>query len=251
MRFVVLTTVSILLAPHLLAAQTLSPGSAHYVINYQGKAAGGADYSISAAPDGYSIAARGNAKIGTIDLAFSKNEELDSKLEILSESLNGTVNGQAIFVSVKPDGAKFDVATSANGQRLSNAIDHHPHTIFAPNFDPSAVLLFLRHAGYSADLWGLIPQQSGLLVTAKVTSQKDEKGTLKGAPIVVRHSTLVMANVTSELFSTEDGRLLQQEVPTQGFSMVRDGFILTPPKSAAPQPAPSPMPSSDAPPATN
>jgi len=251
MRFVILTMVSFLATPLLLNGQTLSPGSAHYIINYQGKDAGSASYTIAATPGGYSIAARGDARIGTINLAFSKNEELDSKLEIVSEALNGTLNSEAVFVAVKVDGAKFDIDTSANGKRLSNVLDRNPHTIFAPDFDPSAILLFLRHAGYSTNLWGLIPQQSGLLVSAKVTPQKDEKGTLKGSPIVVRHSTLVMANVTSELFSTVDGQLLQQEVPTQGFSMVRDGFILTPPKAAAPQPAASPMPSSDVPPTAN
>lgn len=249
MRFVLLILVSLLVIPLSVRGEALPSGSAHYTINYQGKSAGDASYTIERAPGGFSIAAHGNAKLGKIDIAFSKNESLDANLEILSEALSGTVNGQAVFVTVKPEGAKFQVDTSANGQQLSNALDHKPHTIFTPNFDPSSVLLLLRHAAHSADLWALVPQQSGLLVSAKASSRKDEKGMLNGSRITVRHSTLVMANVTSELYSTPDGLLLQQEVPTQGFSMVRDGFILTAPKAAPAQPSAPPPTTNGAPPA--
>lgn len=221
-----------------VAAQTtaygLAVGTANYTINFQGKPIGRASYSISSANNGYRVNAHGSAHMENLDFAFSKDELLAPDLEIANETLNGTVNGSAVVVRVQPSGQKFQIDIAANGQKYTNALDRHTNTVFLPDFDPSALLILLRHGYISRDVWTLIPKQTGLLYQAKIEGQPDDSGTLNGTHLSVHHNTVTIANVAVELFFTDDGKLLQEEVPSQGFAMIREGFLLEPPANAPP-----------------
>jgi len=64
----------------------------------------------------------------------------------------------------------------------------------------------------------------------QLATYTDEQGTLDGQPITVHHLVATIAGADTELFSGSENQLLQAELPQQGFSLTRKGFVLTPPK---------------------
>jgi len=53
----------------------------------------------------------------------------------------------------------------------------------------------------------------------------------------VHHLIATIAGAGTDLFSGPENQLLQAELPQQGFSLVRKGFKLTPPKRPIAPPA--------------
>jgi len=68
----------------------------------------------------------------------------------------------------------------------------------------------------------------------------DEQGTLDTQPITVHHIVATIAGATTDLFSGPQNQLLQAELPQNGFALVRNGFVLTPPAKAGAPPTPPP-----------
>jgi hypothetical protein len=90
------------------------------------------------------------------------------------------------------------------------------------------------------DLWAIIPKQAGTIEPVKLATYPDEQGTLDGKPVTVHHLIATIAGNTTDLFAGPENQLLQAELPQEGFALVRNGFVLTPPaRPQAPPPAPT------------
>jgi hypothetical protein len=238
--------------------------SAHFMIAQHGKTVGDSTVTFSAIAKGYQTTTVVHVAMQGLNYSLSKTEQLTSANHLRQVELSATVNQSAVSVSAAPDAAQITLNVSANGRRTSAHLASHPSTVFLPDFDPGALDTLLAIAVTQNDrgLWAIIPKQSGTqagtVVPVQLATYADEKGTLNGKPIDVHHLVATIAGAKSDLFSGPGNQLLQAELPQQGFALIRNGFVLTPPaKAGAPptlpqapagaQPAPRAAPPAPAP----
>lgn len=207
--------------------QTLPSGTSNYTLNFKGQVIGKAAYTVQSLPAGsFSISSHADLKIGNRTLSLLDTQTLNTSCEIISTDFSGNVGDSKIAVAVKPDGNKFNLSVSADGQLRPNTLDRHPRTVFMPDFDPSALAVLLRLPAGDSSLWVLIPRQTGLLSPARLEAKPDSKATVDGSSTTVKHSVLTIGSVASDLYFATDGQFFGQVVPTQGFSMLREGFAI-------------------------
>ena len=232
------------------AANHAVTGAAHaasFTIGQLGHPVGTAGYRLARTDSGYDSTSTVQVSMQGLQYALSKNEQLDPASHIQHEQLSATVNGSAVNVTGKPDATGFLLNISANGRSSTTRLAAHSAAIFLPDFDPGALetLLTLAAAQNGRDLWAILPKQAGSIEPVQLATYADEQGTLDGKPVSVHHVVATIAGSDTDLFTSPENHLLQAELPQQGFSLVRKGFVLTPPrKPGAPpsQPAPSPQP---------
>jgi hypothetical protein len=174
-----------------------------------------------------------------LDYALSKTEVLDQGGHVQHVILSATVNGQAVNVTGKPDASQFLLNISANGRSSTTRLAGHGSAVFLPDFDPGGLqtLLTLAERENNHDLWAILPKEAGSTEPVQLATYADEQGTLDGQPIAVHHLIATIAGADTDLFAGPDNQLLQAELPQQGFSLIRKGFVLTPPKRPIVPPA--------------
>jgi hypothetical protein len=219
----------------------VTPGSAHYDVYQQDKKVGEADYTVQAAPNGYSITSHGKLSLTKFSYSFNNAQRLDGSLNLINDELNGTVNGSAVTFSATSDsaGRQFQISISANGKQTQNTVDRHQHLALLPDLDPAAYLLLSRIAMANPPTsWILIPKQDGILVPSSITPGSSVRGQLRGSQIGVQHATIAVNSenaVNIDLFYTSDGEVMEADLPQQNFSVIRDGFkLMDHPKPSAP-----------------
>lgn len=224
------------------ASSSPAASSGAFTVSQLGHAVGTAEFRFTPAAAGYDSTATVRVSMQGLDYALSKTERLDPDHLAIHEILSATVNGQAVNVTGKSDAGQFLLNISANGRSSTTALPGHPTAVFLPDFDPGALqtLLTLAAARNNRDLWAIIPKQVGSVEAIQLATYADEHGALNGAPVSVHHLVATIAGVETDLFSGPDNQLLQAELPQQGFSLVRKGFVLTPPKRAGAPPPTQP-----------
>jgi hypothetical protein len=224
--------VALLLLGSSLAAKAQS---GTFAVSQNGKAVGTASFAFASKPGGFDSSSIVRVDMQGLSYQLSKNEELSPSNGLMHVQLSAIVNNSAVNVVAKSD-------ISANGRSSTTRLDAHNLTVFLPDFDPGALetLLAMAASSNGRDLWAIIPKQAGSIEPVQLATYPDEKGTLDGKPIVTHHLVATIAGNTIELFAGPENQLLQSELPQQGFALVRDGFVLTPPtKPLAPPPAPA------------
>ncbi len=230
-----------------LSAQTAPlADSGHFTINQGSHPVGRSDFSIqptaqssNSVAGAYSVSSHGTVTLQNTQYSFSGSGSLDPDLGILSENLNGIVNGSAVTFAVHSDGASFAIEISANGRSFRNSLNRPAQAAFFPDFDLASyeVLLELaaRHPG--ATLSALIPKQTGILSVAVLAPQADVPARREGVNVNVHHTSLTIGSVISELYYSLDDRILEVDIPEQAFAMVRDNFQLQQPPPPPAEPA--------------
>jgi hypothetical protein len=212
--------------------------SASFIVSQNGQSIGTASYAFTSTPSGYNSESLVNVSMQGLNYALSKTERLTPANHLKHVLLSGTVNGSAVNIIAKPDPnpnpAQLLMNISANGRASTARLDEHPASVFLPDFDPGALetLLALNAAQNGQNIWAVIPKRTGSVVPLTITADAAEQGTLNGQPITVQHITVKFSNAKMELFASRANRLLQAELPQEGFALVRKGFVLTPPKTA-------------------
>jgi len=203
-----------------------------FTVSQNGHAVGTASCQIAQGNGGFASNSTVKVSMQGLEYALSKTEELDAAHHVLHVVLSGVVNGTAVNVVGKPDGANFLLSTSANGRGSTSRLAAHANAVFLPDFDPGALqtLLTVAAAENNRDLWAILPKQAGSVEAIQLATYADEQGTLDGKPIVVHHFIAKIAGADTYLFSGPDDQLLQAELAQPGFALVRKGFVLTPPK---------------------
>ena len=215
--------------------------SGKFTIAQNGKAVGTASYNFVSTPHGYSSTSVVRLAMKGLDYSLSKTERLSPANHLRHVQVSAIFNSVAVDVTATPDAAQFLLNVSANGQSSTARLASHPAAVFLPDFDPGALetLLALAVTHNNRDLWAIIPKksgdQAGTIQSVLLATYADEQGTLDSKPITVHHLVATIAGARTDLFSGPTNQLLQAKLPQQGFALVRDGFVLTPPaKPTAP-----------------
>ena len=208
-----------------------SAQDASFIVSQRGKQVGTASCHFSPTSDGYSSTSVVRVAMQGLDYALSKTEQLSSANELQHVQLSATVNNSAVNVTAKPDAAQLLMNISANGRSSTTRLDGHAGAVFLPDFDPGALetLLAIAVAHDNRELWAIIPKQAGTVEPITLATYPDEQGTLDGKPVTVHHVVATIAGAQTDLFAGPASELLQAELPQQGFALVRQGFVLTPP----------------------
>ena len=219
-----------------------SAQSASFSVSQNGHSVGTASYTFHSTPAGYSSEALVRISMEGLNYALSKTERLDKTHRLEYVLASGTVNGTAVNIVARPDAAQLLLNTSANGRASTTRLDGHVGAVFMADFDPGALqtLLALCVTQRGRDLWAVIPKEAGSVASVEMATDAPEQGTLDGKPIQVQHLTANISGAKTEIFAGPQNQLLQAELPQQGFALVRNGFVLTPPKKpiAPPESAP-------------
>lgn len=216
--------------------------SATFSVSQHGKTVGTASFSFVSKSAGCDSTSLVRVSMQGLNYSLSKTEELSPSKGLLHVQLSAIVNDSAVNIAGKPDGAQFLVNISANGRSNTTRLEAHNLAVFLPDFDPGALetLLTLAASNNNRDLWAIVPKQAGSIEPIQLATYPDERGTLDDEPISVHHLVATISGATTDLFSGPKNELLQAELPQQGFALVRNGFVLTPPsRPLAPPPAPA------------
>ncbi|HET6207505.1 MAG TPA: hypothetical protein VFD98_11900 [Terracidiphilus sp.] len=221
-----------------VAAQSgIDAGS--FTISQLGHQVGAAEFHLAPTSAGLDSTATVRVSMQGLEYALSKTEQLDSSSHIQHVLLSATVNGSAVNVTGKPDAANFLLNISANGRGTTTRLAAHTASVFLPDFDPGSLqtLLTLAAAQNGRDLWAILPKQAGSIEAVHFATYADEHGILDGKSIAVHHLVATIAGAQTDLFAGPENQILQAELPQQGFSLIRKGFVLTPPKKPIAPPA--------------
>lgn len=256
MRFPACFLLASLVAGPAVLAQTpgVPVGQNHYAIVQanDGKTVGSADCTVGSLPSGYQIDSHGDLKLSKFTYNFADLNRLDGQLNMVREQLTGAVNGAAVTFRMASDtaGRTFQVNIDASGKSTTNTFDRHQRTVLLPDLDPGAYVEMAHFAlANPPTAWIIIPKQNGLLVPADYEPQPDAHGTLQGQAVLVHHTSVVVSaqnSITVEIYYTNDGSLLEADLPEQNFYVIHDGFKLDtrpqyqPPRGAAPPPETQP-----------
>jgi hypothetical protein len=211
--------------------------SGDFLISQHGTKVGTASFKFTAGPGGYSSTSLVRIDMQGLTYALSKTEKLDAANHLTHVQLSGLVNGVAVTVTGAPDAVQLLLNISANGHSSTTRLDPHPGAVFMPDFDAGALetLLALAVTQNNRDLWAILPKGAGSIEPVQLATYADEHGTLDGKPVTVHHLIATFGGGSTDLFSGPDNQLFQAELPQQGFALVRNGFVLTPPaKPGAP-----------------
>jgi hypothetical protein len=219
------------LASFLAFISAASAQSGSFVISQHGTPVGTAAFQFTSGPHGYESTSQVRIAMQGLDYALSKTEQLSPANHLRHVQLSATVNGSAVNVVATPDPAQILLNISANGRAATTRLDHHPASVFLPDFDPGALetLLALAVTQNNRNLWAILPKQSGSIESIQLATYADEQGSLDGKPIAVHHLIATIAGASTDIFSGPENQLLQAELPQAGFALVRKGFVLTPP----------------------
>jgi hypothetical protein len=209
-----------------------------FTVSQLGHPVGTAKFRLAPSAGGFDSTSTVRVSMDGLEYALSKTEQLDPASRIQHVALSATVNGSAVHVTGKPDSAQFLLNISADGRSSTTRLAGHDAAVFLPDFDPGGLeaLLTLAEMQNNRDLWAILPKQAGSVEAVQLATYADEDGTLDGKPIQVHHLMATIAGAETDLFAGPDHQLLQAELPQQGFSLVRKGFVLTPPKKAVAPP---------------
>lgn len=225
-----------------LVPPAVSAQSGSFDVALRGKSVGTASFHI--VPRHAGLLSESTLRVSTkgIEYALSKSEQLSATHQLRQAELNAVVNGSAVHLLATPEGSQLHLAVAANGRTTNARFTAHTGAVLLPDFDPGALstLLALYAERNGRDLWAVIPRNSGAVESLTVAAYPDEKGTLDGKPIAVRHFVVTCAGTTTHLFAGPGNQLLQAELPQPGFALVRKGFVLTPPAHAPAPPADAP-----------
>jgi hypothetical protein len=222
----------------LVVAPAVSAQAGAFDILLNGANVGTASCNLVTTGQGYSSTSIVRVSLQGLDYSLSKTETLSPSNELQHVLLNGVVNGEAVTITTAPDAGQFVLDISASGRKTTARLPAHSGAVMMPDFDPGALetLLALAVQRNNRDLWAIIPKKTGSIVPVQLATYADQQGTLDGKSVDVHHLVATIADAKIDLFSGPGNRLLQAELPQQGFALVRHGFILKPPAHA---PAPS------------
>jgi hypothetical protein len=224
------------------AQATLSAGTSHYTILQGEKNVGSSEMTVTPTGPGYTITSRGDLHMSKFNYTFSNTQNLDHMLNLVSDQIQGTVNGSPVTFTANadPSGREFHITVNAKGQQTQNTIDRHRHLALLPDLDASGYSLLTQIGLENPQIsWILVPKQDGLLVPSVYKRDANVRGRLDGHDVDVEHMTVTVSAqnaVNVELFYSPEGRLLEADLPEQNFYVVRDGFkLINRPKFAPPR----------------
>ena len=234
LRTFLLATAGIFALGSFVVASPAAAQTGEFDIFLNGARVGNASYSFTSTAQGYDSTSIVRVALQGLDYSLSKTETLTSANQLVHVLLSAVVNRQAVTATADPQDGQVVLAIAASGRKTTTRLAAHPTAVMMPDFDPGALetLLALAVEHNNRDLWAIIPKKTGSVEPVQLTTYADEQGTLDGNTVAVHHLVATIAGTKADLFSGADNRLLQAELPQQGFALVRTGFVLKPPAHA-------------------
>jgi len=249
-RALLLATAGVM-AAGLIAAEL---NAQSFIVSQNGKSVGSANLQLNKAAAGFSVSSTTKIDMPGLKYQFTEIGALDSAYRLNNVQLDGTVNGTQVTVSTarqaqQSAGQQYVMKISANGKVTDTPLTYHPRAVFFPDFDPGALQALLNVGALhnNADIWALVPKQTGSVEPMRIETNADMQGTLDGKPVTVHHLTVTYQASKLETFSGPANELLQAEWRTEGFAIVRQGFKLTPPARPGAPPQQPAQPQGQAP----
>lgn len=218
-----------------------------FAITQNGKTLGHTESNISRLANGYAIESHGEMSLGKFRYSFTSHNQLDAELDVVRDSITGEVNGKqgSFEAASSTDGRTFLIHTSGGGKSESNTLTRHQNLVVLPDFDAASYVEMVHFAMEQPKYaWILIPKQNGILVPCHYQPQADVRGVWNGTSIDAHHTTVIVSAqnaVSVELYYSNDGTLLEADLPQQNFYVIRDGFhLINRPKSEIPHVAEAP-----------
>jgi hypothetical protein len=224
--------------------------SSNFTVSQHGHPVGTASSQFPLTARGRAFTSQVHISMPGLNYALSNSEQLSPTSHLSHAQISATVNLAAVNLTASSDSAQYLLNISANGHAVTTRLEFHPAAVLLPDFDPGALQILLDLSNSPADsrsgLWAILPKQStaedgstqpASIQPIQLATYRDEQGTLEGKPIVVHHLIATIAGAQTELFSGPDNQLLQAELPQQGFALIRDRFVLTPPARPVAPPA--------------
>ena len=208
----------------------LPSGSAHYSIVQDKKTVGTTDCDITAAANGYQINSRGETQ--KYHYSFTNSNKLDANLNVVRDQLSGKVKDSDVTFNMSSDssGREFQVNITASGKTTQASFDRHQRTVLLADLDAAAYIEMAHFALlHPQTAWIVIPKGEGVLVPADYRQQPDARGTWNGKTVGIHHTSVVVSSengISVEIYYTDDGTLLEADLPEQNFWVIRDGFDL-------------------------
>lgn len=225
----------------------LPAGQSQFAITQNGKTLGHTETNISRLANGYEIESHGEMSLGKFQYSFTSHNQLDSDFDVVRDSITGTVNGkQASFEAASStDGRSLILHTHGDGKNESNTVTRHRNLVVLPDFDAASYEEMVHFAMTPPEYaWILIPKENGILVPCHYEPKTDVRGVWNGTSIEAHHATVIVSAqnaVSVELYYSNDGTLLEADLPQQNFYVIRDGFrLLDRPQSEIPHVAGAP-----------
>ena len=169
-----------------------------------------------------------------LDYSLSKTEQLSSANELRHVLLSAVVNNEAVTVTGAPAAGQIQLEFSANGRKSMARLQAHAGAVFMPDLDPGALetLLALAARRDNRGLWAIIPKDGGSIKPIVLATYADQQGVFNGQAVTIHHLVATIGSTKMELFSGINNQLLQAELPQEGFTLVRSGFVRRPPGNA-------------------
>ena len=210
----------------------LPAGQSQFSITQNGKTLGHTESNISRMANGYEIESHGEMSMGKFRYSFTSQNRLDTELNVVRDSITGTVNGkQASFdAASSTDGRSLVIHTSGDGKTENNTVARHRNLVVLPDLDAASYVEMVHFAMEKPEYaWILIPKENGILVPCHYEPKTDVRGVWNGTSMDVRHATVIVSAqnaVSVELYYANDGTLLEADLPQQNFYVIRDRFRL-------------------------
>lgn len=229
-------------------APSLSAGTWHFTILQGDKTVGSTEATVTPARGGYTISSKGDLRLSKFSYSFEDTQSVDRMLNLVNDKITGSVNGNPVTFTAVADtsGREFQIDVNAKGKDTQNSVDRHRHLALLPDLDAGGYILLNQIGLENPQIsWILIPKEEGLLVPSVYKRDANVRGRLNGREIDVQHTTVTVSaqnSVNVELFYSQEGKLLEADLPEQNFFVERDGFkLINRPKFAPPR-SPEPNP---------
>ncbi len=218
----------------LAVAPAAAAQSGTFQVELNGKQVGTASCNFVATLNGYNSTSLVRVTTKGLDYSLSKSEQLSPANELRHVMLSAVVNNEAVTVTGASSAGQILLEFSANGQKTKAKLQAHTGAIFMPDLDPGALetLLALAAERNNRGLWAIIPKHGGSIEPIVLATYADQQGLLNGKTVTVHHLVATITKSKMELFSGSNNQLLQAELPQEGFTLVRKGFVRKPPAHA-------------------
>jgi hypothetical protein len=234
--------------PALAQSTVLPTGQSQFAITQNGKTLGHTESNIARLSNGYQIESHGEMSLGKFHYSFTSQNRLDPELNVVADSITGTVNGQqaSFHAASSTDGRTFIIHTSGGGKNETNTVTRHQNLVVLPDFDAASYVEMVHFAMERPKYaWILIPKQNGILVPCHYQPQADVRGVWNGTSIIAHHTTVIVSAqnaISVELYYSNNGTLLEADLPEQNFYVIRNGFrLINRPASEIPHVAGAPQ----------
>ena len=195
------------------------------------------EYTIVKSEKGYKIDGTTNLKTSNGPMTFVHSEEVAPDWTMISYKLVATGSGPSQSVELTRVGDHITAAARVGEQTVPKEIAWKPNTLVLDNFIAAHFQVLLNAIAAakpeSKSEWSLIVAQRLTEATGRVGPKTETAdGTLDSKSISLKKYSLELGGMLIQIWAdAASNQFMRAYIPLQQFEIVRDGFVLTVPKT--------------------